>query len=255
MVDFEELKISIITATYNCEDVIESALNSVAEQIYNDIEHIVIDGLSTDRTIQILKNRNVKLISERDDGIYDALNKGVKISSGDVIGFLHADDEFASRNVISKIAEVFQSDSSVSAVYGDLVYVLRKDSSRIIRYWKSKSYNDKLIGKGWMPPHPTLYVRKDFYQKVGGFSLNYKIASDYFFILSLFTLPNFKSVHLPEILVKMKLGGESNHSIKAILKKSHEDWSILRKLGFNTIFSLKVLMLKNLSKLNQFRLN
>jgi glycosyltransferase involved in cell wall biosynthesis len=248
------LKISLITPTYNCNDVIEYALNSVYEQTYDDIEHLVVDGGSSDGTVEKLKRYKVsKFISEPDNGIYDALNKGIKITSGDVIGFLHADDELASKDVLCNVASVFKSDSSISAVYGDLVYVLRQDSNRTIRYWRSKPFHSQLLSNGWMPPHPSLYVRRNFYQQIGGFNLDYKIAADYFSILSLFTLPNFKSVYIPEILVKMKLGGVSNRSIKTVLRKSLEDWMILRKLDFSIIASAKALLFKNLSKLKQFR--
>jgi glycosyltransferase len=248
------LKISIITATYNCEDVVECAIRSVDEQTYDKVEHIVVDGGSSDETIKRIKKFNIsKFVSEPDKGIYDALNKGLKISSGDIVGFLHADDEFASRNVLCEVASVFKSDSSITAVYGDLVYVFRKDSSRVVRYWKSKPFHEQLLSNGWMPPHPTLYVKKEFYQKIGGFSLKYKIAADYFCVLSLFSLSGFKSFYLPEVLVKMKLGGVSNRSIKTIMKKSLEDWMILRQIGFSIIVSLKALIFKNVSKFCQIR--
>ena len=248
------MKISVITATYNCNDVIDHALKSINNQTYDNIEHIVIDGGSVDGTVEKLKQNTIcKLVSESDDGIYDALNKGIQAASGDVIGILHSDDEFASKDIVSKIAEEFSSDSSVSAVYGDLIYVHRKDSTRMIRYWKSKPFDFKMLTNGWMPPHPTLYVKKDFYEELGGYNLNYKIAADYSFVLSLFSSPNFKSVYLPEVIVKMKLGGASNHSIKAIFNKSLEDWRILRNFGFNSFACFSTLTMKNLSKLNKFR--
>lgn len=248
------MKISIITATYNCEDYIESALKSVHDQTYDNVEHLVIDGGSSDGTIEKLKQfKFSKFISEADNGIYDALNKGIKYSSGDIVGFLHADDEFASKDVISSVASIFKSNSSISAVYGDLVYVLRQEPNRTIRFWKSKPFHSKLLSNGWMPPHPSLYVKRDFYNQIGGFNTDYKISADYFSILSLFNLPKFKPFYLPEVLVKMKLGGVSNRSLKAILNKSLEDWMILRKLNFNTIQATKALTLKNISKLKQLR--
>ena len=213
-----------------------------------------LDGASTDGTIDVINqhiNQIAKFKSERDKGIYDALNKGIQLATGDVVGFLHADDLYASDNTLSKIAKAFE-DPEVCAVYGDLEYVSQQDTSKVIRRWKSKSFNLSDLGWGWMPAHPTLYVRRDWYSKIGGFDISYRIAADYLSILKLFTQPTFKSVYIPELLVTMRLGGASNKSLKAIVKKTKEDWRALRSCNFSMPGALRAIACKNLSKLSQF---
>lgn len=241
----------MITATYNCASSIHDCLNSVAGQSWPHIEHIVIDGASSDGTLAILHAQQdgiSKLISEPDEGIYDALNKGLAHASGDVIGFLHADDVYSNNQVISRLAAAF-SDESVQATYSDLDYVRKDDLSQVVRHWRSGSFFDGLLERGWMPPHPTLYVRREWYERMGGFDQKYKIAADYFSILQFFADPEFQSFYIPEVLVKMRLGGSSNRSIRNIVRKSREDMDILRRTG---IGGLKTLWLKNFSKLQQF---
>jgi len=249
------LKISVITATYNCASVVEGCLASVAEQVYENIEHIVIDGSSTDATLEVIKNyrsETIKVVSEPDDGIYDALNKGILHASGEVIGFLHSDDVFYSKNVLKNVAAIFEADHSVSAVYGDLVYVKQSTTDRVIRIWRSSSFWPYLLKKGWMPPHPTLYVRREWYERIGGFDTRYRIAADFYSILELFSQPNFKAIYLPKIMIKMRLGGASNRSLGAILQKSAEDWDALKRSGFGVLEATRALVLKNLSKIKQF---
>jgi len=249
------LKISVITATYNCASVVEDCLASVAGQVYENIEHVLIDGSSTDNTLEVLQNHRpslTKIVSEPDDGIYDALNKGIAHTSGEVIGFLHSDDVFSSKDVLKNVASIFEADDSVSAVYGDLVYVNRSIPDKIVRTWRSSSFSPYFLKKGWMPPHPTLYVRRECYERIGGFDKRYRIAADYFSILQLFSQPNFKAVYLPEVLIKMRLGGASNHSLGAILRKSIEDWDALRRSSFGVFGASRALLLKNLSKVSQF---
>lgn len=246
--------ISVITATWNCANTLPECIESVASQDYADCEHIIVDGASTDGTIAII-DRYIDQIatfkSERDQGIYDALNKGIRLSTGDVIGFLHADDLYASRDVLSKVAKAFE-DPAVCAVYGDLEYVSQQDISKVIRRWQSKAFNPRNLAWGWMPAHPTLYVRRDWYSKIGEFDVGYKIAADYLSILRLFTQPGFKAVHIPDVLVTMRLGGASNKSIKAIINKTKEDWRALRTCGFGLFPALWAIAWKNLSKLSQF---
>jgi len=249
------LKISIITATYNCSPVIADCLASVAAQSYGDVEHVVIDGASTDGTLSVLnahKNQLTVCISESDGGIYDALNKGIAHASGDVVGFLHADDLFAFKNVINQVVELFAADPSVSAVYGDLQYVQRTNPEQLVRTWRSSPFSQRLLAWGWMPPHPTLYVRKEWYDRIGGFDTRYRIAADYYSILSLFNHPDFKAVYLPEVMVRMRMGGVSNRSLSAILHKTSEDWSALRRSGFDSVRAARALAWKNLGKLGQF---
>ena len=163
------MRISVITAVFNAKDTIVDAIESVLSQSHDDIELVVIDGSSTDGTkelIEIYRDRIHIFISEQDDGIYDALNKGIKLATGDVVGFLHADDLFESNSVLSDVAAAF-STSSADAVYGDLVYVSKNSPNNIIRYWKSGHYSAEKLAMGWMPPHPTLYVRREVYEKWG----------------------------------------------------------------------------------------
>lgn len=245
------IKISIITATYNCATTLPDAFDSVADQTYQNREHVLIDGASTDGTLALLESRRGQistLISEPDKGIYDALNKGIANSSGDVVGFLHADDVYADSHVLERIAEAF-ADPSVTAVYGDLQYVRKQDTGSIVRHWRAGPYSAAKLGWGWMPPHPSLYVRRDWYARIGGFDTRYRISADYDSILKFFTQPDFHAVYIPEILVKMRVGGASNRSLKNILRKSREDFDVLQRAG---IGGLGALLWKNLGKLNQF---
>ncbi|HWP00105.1 MAG TPA: glycosyltransferase family 2 protein [Methylococcus sp.] len=245
------MKISIITASYNCVETIQGALDAVAMQSFPSVEHVIIDGASTDgtwETVQAHDSPRKVAVSESDQGIYDALNKGIARSSGEVIGFLHADDVFADAEVLSRVAEAF-SDPAVEAVYGDLQYVHRDDLSRVIRNWRSAPFTPRSLARGWMPPHPTLYVRRSVYERLGGFDTSYRIAADYEFILRLFSQPGLCAVHIPKVLVKMRLGGASNRSLPNIVRKSRED---LRALRYHRVGGVGALVWKNLSKLGQF---
>jgi len=245
------MKVSIITATYNAEKTIESAINSVMNQTYSNIEYIIIDGGSSDKTLQIIdqyKSNISKIISESDQGIYDALNKGIKHATGDVVGFLHADDLFENNNTIALIANEFRSNQ-FDAVYGDLEYVNHQNPDKIIRYWRSKSYKSTLLREGWMPPHPTLFIKKEVYHEIGLFDTSYKISADYEFILRFFSNSKFRSKHLPLVITKMRVGGTSNKSIGNIILKSKED---LRALKRNKVGGVITLFWKNISKLPQF---
>ena len=248
------VKISVVTATYNCAKTLPDCFASVAAQTYTFREHIVIDGLSMDGTVDVIK-KHVDQIdtfkSEADTGIYDALNKGIDLSNGDVIGFLHADDIYASDDALATIAKAFE-DPSVCAVYGDLEYVEQEDLNKVIRRWKSKQFDIKDLRRGWMPPHPSLYVRLEWYRKIGGFDTTFRIAADYLSILQLFTEPKLSARYIPQVLVKMRVGGISNRSLKTIIRKSREDWRALRRCGFSFAGAIEALIVKNLSKLSQF---
>lgn len=247
------MKISIITATWNCAATVSECLDSVAAQTWPDREHVVIDGASRDATVEVLESRRAQLsvlLSEPDHGIYDALNKGIARASGDVAGFLHADDVFASPDVLAWVADAF-ADPSVSAVHGDLQYVRKDDTSRVVRHWKSSPCSPGRLRWGWMPPHPTLYVRREWYERIGGFDTRYRIAADYFSVLQLFSQPGFNATYLPKVLVKMRVGGESNRSLGNIVRKSREDLDALRR---TRVGGLGTLTCKNLIKAGQFRL-
>jgi glycosyltransferase len=247
-------KISIITATWNCAQTLPDCLISVAQQTYANREHIIIDGASIDGTIDVINQHidNVStFISAPDKGIYDALNKGIELATGDVIGFLHADDLYASDATLAKIAEAF-TDPSVCGVYGDLEYVRQFDTSCVVRRWKSKPFTNTDISQGWMPAHPTFYARREWYSRIGGFDTSYDISADYLSILKLFSKPEFKTKYIQDTLVIMRLGGASNKSIKAIIKKTKEDWRALRSCNLNIAHTLRAVLWKNLRKISQF---
>jgi glycosyltransferase involved in cell wall biosynthesis len=245
------VQISVITAVYNNGATIAEALESVLGQIFSGIEPVVIDGGSTDGTLEILQcyqGRLGVLVSEPDRGIYDALNKGICKARGDVIGFLHSDDLFFNNQVVSKIAELF-ADSEVSAVYGDLIYVDSADTGNIVRYWSAGAFSTQKLRWGWMPPHPTLYVRKSVYEKIGLFDTRYRIAADYDWILRFLNHDNYRCAYIEEPLLKMRLGGLSNRSIDLIIQKSREDYRAIKQNG---VGGFETLLMKNLQKLPQF---
>lgn len=245
------IKISVVTAVYNRQKTIGQALGSVLAQSYPSVESVVIDGASTDGTLAVLevyRQRLGVLISERDKGIYDALNKGIKNATGDVVGFLHADDIFENSEVLAKVAAAFQ-DPSVDAVYGDLVYVQQDDIGQVIRYWKSGSFDYGALSRGWMPPHPTFYVRRSVYERFGNFDTSYSISADYDTVLRFLAVERLRAKYIPEVLVRMRVGGISNRSLRSIFLKSSEDFSVLRR---NKVGGIIALFLKNSRKVMQF---
>lgn len=248
------MKISVITATYNCGKTLRTTLESIAAQTHSDIEHLVMDGGSKDGTLDLLRGwtaHALTLESGKDKGIYDALNKGIAKASGEVVGFLHADDVLQDERVLEKIAYVFE-DPAVQAVYGDLVYVAQDDLTRVIRTWHSGPFQLRRLRQGWMPPHPTFYARRALYERLGGFDLQYRIAADYDNMLRLLSdgdRRGIKVAYIPEVLVRMRTGGISNRSLRNILQKSREDLRIARSNG---VGGLRTIAWKNLSKLGQF---
>ena len=220
------MKISIITITYNSSATVEDTIKSVVSQDFPDIEYIIVDGLSKDSTLTIVNRYSpyiTKVVSEKDKGLYDALNKGIKLASGDVVGMLHSDDLYANNNVISKVARMFAADPAVEAVYADLVFVDRDDSEKVLRTWKAGEYEEDSFKKGWMPPHPTFFVKKSVYDRFGGFNLDLKLSADYELMLRFIHRHKIKVAYLPETIVKMRMGGLSNHSFFVKLKANIED--------------------------------
>ncbi|MCH4565430.1 glycosyltransferase [Halomonas sp. EGI 63088] len=247
----QPIKISIITACYNSEKTIGEAIASLKRQSWPNVEHVVVDGLSSDATVDIARQTLDEadvLISEKDKGIYDALNKGIKHATGDVVGFLHSDDLYAHDNVLSHVAESF-ADPGKGAVYGDLEYVSAIDTTKIVRYWKSGSFNQKKLKRGWMPPHPTFFMRRDLYNELGGFDLEFRISGDYDALLRYLSNGKVSVSYLSEVLVKMRVGGVSNRSLSSIMKKTREDIDAMARNDINPWFALGY---KNLSKIPQF---
>ena len=187
-------------------------------------------------------------LSEPDKGIYDALNKGLVRATGDVIGLMHSDDFFADEQVLVRVAAAFE-DPDVDAAYGDLDYVARDDTSRIVRRWRAGEYQPARLARGWMPPHPTLYLRRSVIERWGGYNTRYQIAADYDAILRYFGQGKIRAAYIPHVLVKMRVGGESNRSLAKIWLKTGEDYSALRRNGVGGVGALAW---KNLGKLGQF---
>jgi glycosyltransferase involved in cell wall biosynthesis len=245
------VRISVVTAVRNRVGTIGQAMASVQAQTHPDIEHIIQDGGSTDGTLEaiaLLSKAETLLVSEPDHGIYDAINRGILRATGDVIGLMHSDDFFADDGVIAKVAAAF-SDRAIDGVYGDLQYVSAIDPNRVIRHWRSGSYEPSLLKRGWMPPHPTLYLRREVFDRFGLYDTSFSIAADYDAMLRYLVHGKIELVYIPEVLVKMRLGGESNRSLGHILRKSRED---LRALRDNDVGGFQVLVAKNISKLGQF---
>lgn len=244
------MRVSVITAVYNRAKTIADALDSVRNQSYPHIEHVVVDGGSTDGTVQIVQSRRASIstfLGGPDKGIYDALNKGINASSGDVFGFLHSDDVFADNDVIADIARRFDAPE-VDAVYGDLEYV-SSDLGRVIRRWRSGAFEAAKLARGWMPPHPTLYLRRRIAEQIGGFDTSFQIAADYEFMLRAMTRAKLRFAYIPRVLVRMRVGGASNKSLAHLFRKSREDLRAMRAHGVGGIATL---LSKNFSKLSQF---
>lgn len=242
--------VTVITVSFNSAGTIVDTLRSVAEQSHPAIQHIVIDGGSIDGTLNVIERHGrhvARIVSERDNGIYDAMNKGLALASGAFVGFLNADDMFAHRDVVAHIAAA-AGTGPIDAVYGDLVYVDRTDPDKVVRYWRSGQFEASKLRFGWMPPHPTLYVRQSRLLELGGFDTQFRIAADYDFVLRCLGLANMRVAYLPQVLVKMRTGGVSNGSTASLLRKSKED---LRALKKNGVGGIATLMLKNFRKLPQ----
>jgi glycosyltransferase len=246
------MKVSIVTVTYNSAETVEDTIKSVINQDYNNIEYIIIDGVSKDNTLEIVNKYKDKIsiiISEKDKGIYDAIAKGIDKATGEIVVALNSDDMYASNDVISKVVELFKS-SHADAVYGDLNYVDRYDTSKTIRKWKSGTYKKGYFLKGWMPPHPTFFVKKHCYSKYGSFNLNLRSAADYELMLRFIHKHEIKVAYLAKLIVNMRTGGQSNVSFKNRFKANREDKKAWEINGLKPgIFTL---IRKPLSKIKQY---
>jgi len=247
----KNLKITIITVVYNGAETIEKTLQSVAGQTYSNIEHIIIDGGSTDGTLDIIQkymNGSLILHSGPDKGMYDAMNKGLVIASGDIVGFLNADDFYISSDVLETIVQTLDAQK-VDACFGDLVYVDKNDPDKVVRYWRSNSYSKGLFEKGWMPAHPTFYARRWVYEKYGGYNLTYRYQSDFELTMRFLEVNKVNSAYIPRMLVKMRSGGASR-GLWHILVGNIEAYRACRRHSLNVtpLFIVK----KILSRVPQF---
>lgn len=246
------MKITIITVVYNGEKFLADCIDSVASQDHNDIEYIVVDGNSTDSTSAIIaKKRNLisKLITEADDGLYDAINKGLKIATGDVVGLLNADDMLAASTIISNVVRAFQNDIGIDGIYGNLNYI-HPQSGKTLRRWRSKQATIDDIANGWMPAHPTIYLKRKLIEHYGDYALNFGTAADYDFILRYFYTHKIKCIYLPLLMVKMRLGGVSNSSFQNRLLAFKYDYKALLSNGVP--YPLYVVLAKKLVKFGQY---
>ena len=249
------MKISVVTATWNSGKTVKDTIESVLHQTYKDVEHIIKDGGSKDNTMAICMDylnrvyssddahdsvmKTMKIVSEKDGGIYDAMNKGVKMASGDIIGILNSDDFYTSDDVLQKVADEFQKDSSLEAVYGDIHFVKPDNLKKCTRYYSSKSFRPWLLRFGFMPAHPSFYVRREVYEKYGLYDLQFRTSSDFEWMVRLFAKHHIRAKYLPMDFVTMRDGGESTAGMEAKRKVNNDIVSSLRKHGIFTCGAFK----------------
>jgi glycosyltransferase involved in cell wall biosynthesis len=244
--------VSVITVVRNGAATVADALYSVACQTYAHVEHIVIDGASTDGTQAVVRQHGARVatfVSESDEGLYYAMNKGIGLAKGEIIGFLNSDDVYSDEQVLGDVAVALQNPA-VDACYGDLVYVAREAPGRVVRYWKSREYAAGLVERGWMPAHPTFFIRKRILEEIGGFNTRYRLQADYDLMIRLFILRGIRTVYLPRIMVKMRLGGHTNRSLRNIVSGNLEAYAACKENGIpvGPLFILRKLA----SRLPQF---
>ena len=246
------MKVSLITVTYNSARYLEDCIRSVKYQDYHDIEHIIVDGKSTDGTVDIIKKHSGEIanwISETDRGMYDAINKGIKLATGDIIGILNSDDVFASADVVSEIVACFK-EHGVDAVYGDLVYVQKNNINKVVRLWKGFSYKRLRFRYGWMPAHPTFYIQRKLIEEYGGYENHYFTAADYEFMARYLYRHKISARYLPKLIVKMRIGGQSNVTLKGRLRANRRDYLAMKKNRIPLPFLASIL--KPIIKLHQY---
>ena len=246
------MKISIITACCNSEVTLADTLDSVSAQDFDGLEHIVVDGGSTDNTLDIVKahgSRVARVIPGPDKGIYDALNKGIVASAGEIVGVMHSDDMYTEPSVLRKVAD-FMVKSGTDACYGDLVYVRRDEPAKVVRYWQAGDFEPEKFRRGWMPPHPAFFLKRSAYDKYGLYKLEYPLASDYELMLRMLYRHRVSCAYLPEILVKMRCGGASRAGLVNTARMLRENYRAWAANGLNP--SLSTFLLKPFSKLEQY---
>jgi glycosyltransferase involved in cell wall biosynthesis len=233
-------RVSVITACRNSAKTIAGTLESVNNQSFQNIEHVVVDGASTDETLDIIHRFPVsKSISEPDKGIYDALNKGIALSTGDIVGFLNSDDIYADNDIIQCVVEQFMAHS-LDAVYGDVAFIKGDDFDRVVRVYSSRRFHPSRIGWGWMPAHPALFVSREIFERRGAFKTDYHIAGDFEFVARAFSMPGFRYRYVPKVLVKMRMGGISTRGWRSTLLLNKEVLRACRENGIHTNY-LKIL--------------
>ncbi|MFA5886389.1 MAG: glycosyltransferase family 2 protein [Patescibacteria group bacterium] len=248
------MKISIITPTYNSGATIGDTLNSLLQQTGVELEYIVIDGASSDNTLDIIRAYSAKigitLLSEPDQGLYEAMNKGIKLATGDIIGILNSDDFYKDESILKKVVHCFEENPDCQACYGDLEFVERDNPKKIVRFWRAGKYAAQKLNSGWTIPHPTLFVRREVYQQYGAFRPDFKIAGDYELILRLLKKEKISTFYLPEILVCMRSGGRSGRN----LKQRRAGWRELKLAWRINNFKLPPLFIirRLLSKIRQY---
>lgn len=247
------MKVSIVTVTFNSARFLEDCIRSVQMQQYKNIEHIIIDGKSTDGTVDIIKKNEkgiTRWVSEADRGIYDAINKGMAMATGEVIGILNSDDVLDNDRVITDIVNAFLTEGK-DVVYGDLEVVAQDDTTKVLRIWKGQSFDRNRFRYGWMPAHPTFYVKRALIAKYGGYETHYFTAADYEFMARYLYQHKVSATYLPELIVRMRTGGASNKDLKQRLRANRRDYLAMKrnKIPFPLIASI----LKPLIKLHQFR--
>ncbi|MBD1363997.1 glycosyltransferase [Mucilaginibacter sp. ZT4R22] len=245
-----ELKISIITVCYNAESTIERCIQSVINQYYSNIEYIIVDGASSDATFNIInryKGHIQLMVSEPDGGIYDAMNKGIAMATGQVVGMLNADDVFADNGAVGAIAAAFEKKDN-DILYADLNYL--KQNGSIFRKWRSGYYKEGIFNKGWMPPHPTFYCKRSLYELFGNYSPDFGTAADYELMLRFIHVKKASVFYLERVVVNMNTGGVSNNSYLGRIKVLFLDLKAMYKHGLK--FPPIALLYKRLSKIKQF---
>lgn len=250
------MKVSIITTTYNSAHTISETMRSVLEQTYHDIEYWIIDGLSTDGTMDIVKsyedvfNGRLNYLSEKDRGLYDAMNKGIMKCTGDIIGFLNSDDYFTSDDIVENIVRTFE-ENETDAVYGDIHFINDKNPEKTVRYYSSAKFRPLWLRFGFMPAHPSFYVRRDIYEKYGTYSLDYRIAADYDIMVRLFHKYRIRATYIKKDFVTMRTGGISTKNMRNRLLITREDVKACRRYGLYT--NVLFISVKYIYKIFEFK--
>ena len=250
------MKITIITTSFNSAQTIESTLKSVLQQSYTDFEYLLIDGCSTDGTLDIIRcyeplfDGRLKVFSEPDDGIYDAMNKGIAKASGEIVGFLNSDDFFTSDDVLSTLAKTFDVSGDIDAVYGDVHYVDETDLTKTVRYYSSHQFYREKMRRGYMPAHPSFYCKKTCFEKFGNYDCTFKIAADFEWLLRVIYNGKIRMSYIPKDFVTMRTGGASSSGLKSHLQIFKDHWRAFRKNGVKTNYLLYCT--RYLQKLTEF---